>query len=36
MGMDPTRKHRKTPFDYWYVAAGVLACIALVLWALFG
>jgi len=36
MGLDPTRKHRRTPFDYWYVAVAILFGVALVLWALFG
>lgn len=36
MGFDPTRKHRKTRFDYWYVAASVVVCVSVVLWALFG
>jgi len=34
MGFDPTRKHRRTRFDYVYVVASVLVCIALVTWAL--
>lgn len=36
VGFDPTRKHRRSSFDYWYVAAGVLVCALLVVWALFG
>jgi hypothetical protein len=36
MGFDPTRRHRRTNFDYWYVAAGLAVALALVLWALFG
>jgi len=36
VGFDPTRKHRRSSFDYWYVAAGVLVCVLLVIWALFG
>jgi hypothetical protein len=36
MGFDPTRKHKRTPFDYVYVAAGVVVCVALVVWALVG
>jgi hypothetical protein len=36
VGFDPTRKHRRSNFDYFYVGAGVLVCVALVLWALFG
>jgi len=36
MGFDPNRQHRKTPFDYWFVAMAFVACIALVVWAFFG
>ena len=36
MGLDPTRKHRRTPFDYWYVGIGVLMFLALLIWAAFG
>ena len=36
MGFDPTRKHRRTPFDYFFVAASVIAAIALIVWVLFG
>lgn len=36
MGFDPTRKHKRTPFDYVYVAAGVVVCVLLVVWALAG
>jgi hypothetical protein len=36
VGFDPTRKHKRTSFDYFYVAAGVIVCVALVLWALLG
>jgi hypothetical protein len=36
MGFDPTRRHRRTRFDYFYVAAAGLVCVALVLWALLG
>ncbi|MCY3890403.1 MAG: hypothetical protein OXG34_03510 [bacterium] len=36
IGFDPTRKQRRTRFDYWYVAAGVLVCVGLILWALLG
>jgi hypothetical protein len=36
MGFDPSRRHQTTRFDYWYVAAGLLLAVALVLWALFG
>jgi hypothetical protein len=33
LGFDPTRKYKRTRFDYFYVAAGVMICIALILWA---
>jgi hypothetical protein len=36
MGFDPTRRYRRTRFDYVYVAAGLLVCVLLVIWALFG
>ncbi len=36
MGLDPTRQHRKTPFDYLFVGAAIIAAVALVIWALFG
>lgn len=36
MGFDPTRKHRKTRFDYVYVATSVVVCVAVVLWAILG
>ncbi len=35
MGFDPTRKHKRTRFDYFYVAASVIVCVALVTWAIF-
>jgi len=35
MGLDPTRQHKKTPFDYAFVVASVIATIALLLWAFF-
>ena len=28
VGFDPTRKHKRTNFDYFYVGAGVLVCVA--------
>lgn len=34
MGFDPRRQHQRTPFDYVFVAASVVAVIALVSWAL--
>jgi len=36
MGLNPFRTHRRSPWDYVYVAAGLVACVALVLWAAFG
>jgi hypothetical protein len=36
MGFDPNRIHRRSRFDYWYVAAGVVVVVLLLLWALFG
>ncbi len=33
MGFDPTRRQRRTRFDYWYVAIGLLVCVGLILWA---
>jgi hypothetical protein len=36
VGFDPTRRHRRTRFDYFYVAAGLGVCVALVVWAFFG
>jgi hypothetical protein len=36
VGFDPTRKHKRTNFDYFYVGAGVLVCLVLVVWAVFG
>jgi hypothetical protein len=34
VGFDPTRKYKKTRFDYAYVVASVLVFVALVVWAL--
>jgi hypothetical protein len=34
--MNPFRPHRRSAADYVMVAAAVVVCIALVLWALFG
>jgi len=34
MGFDPTRKQNRTPFDYWFVALGVVAVVAMLAWAL--
>lgn len=36
VGFDSTRKHRRSNFDYWFVASGLIVCVALVVWALFG
>jgi hypothetical protein len=36
MGLDPTRRHRRSPADYWFVAASLAVAGALVLWALLG
>jgi len=36
MGLNPFRQHRRSPADYLMVAAAVLACVLLVLWAMFG
>jgi hypothetical protein len=36
MGFDPTRRHRRSRLDYVYVAAGLLVCAVLVLWAFVG
>ncbi len=36
MGLNPYRQQRRSPADYLMVAAAVVACLVLVLWALFG
>jgi hypothetical protein len=36
MGLNPYRKMHRSPADYLMVAAAVLACVALVLWAFLG
>ncbi|MDP2293245.1 MAG: hypothetical protein Q8M22_18835 [Actinomycetota bacterium] len=36
MGMDPHRKRVARKSDYWFVAAAVVACVALLAWALLG
>jgi hypothetical protein len=36
VGFDPSRKHHRSNFDYFYVAGAVLVCVLLVLWAFFG
>jgi hypothetical protein len=36
MGLNPFRQQQRRPADVVMVAGAVLACIVLVLWALFG
>jgi hypothetical protein len=36
MGFNPHRKQVRRPTDYLFVAAAVIAALALVLWALLG
>jgi len=36
VGLNPFRQHRRSPADIVMVAAALLACVALVAWALFG
>gem|GEM_PF-969917 len=36
MGFNPHRPQKRTPADYVMVAAAMLACAALVAWAIFG
>ena len=36
VGFNPFRQQRRSPADYVMVAGAVLACVLLVLWALFG
>jgi hypothetical protein len=33
MGFDPTRKHRTSRFDYFFVASAFVVVIGLVAWA---
>jgi hypothetical protein len=35
MGFNPHRRQRRSPFDYVMVAAALLVCLGLVLWAVF-
>jgi len=35
MGMDPTRPHKNTNFDYFYVVVGTAVVLGLIIWALF-
>jgi hypothetical protein len=36
MGFNPHRQYRRTNADYLMVGAAVVACVLLLLWALFG
>jgi hypothetical protein len=36
MGLDPTRKHATTRWDYVYVASALVVCAAIVVWAFLG
>jgi hypothetical protein len=36
MGLNPYRQRRRSPADYLMVAAAVVACLLLVLWAVLG
>lgn len=36
MGFNPNRVYRRRPSDYVFVAAGLAAALALVLWAFLG
>lgn len=36
MGLNPFRPQRRTPADYVFVAAGLIVCALLVVWAFFG
>jgi hypothetical protein len=36
VGFDPRRQHKRTPFDYFFVAASFVAVFVLVAWALLG
>ncbi len=36
MGFNPHRTQRRSPWDYVFVASGLLVAAALVLWAVFG
>lgn len=36
VGMNPFRQHHRSAADYVMVAAAVVACVVLVLWAFFG
>jgi hypothetical protein len=34
VGFDPTRKHKRSAFDYWFASAGFVAIVALLAWVL--
>jgi hypothetical protein len=36
MGLNPFRAHRRSPLDYLFVAAAVVACALLLTWAVAG
>ncbi len=36
VGFNPHRQQRRTPFDYVMVAAALLVCLGLVIWAVLG
>lgn len=36
MGFNPNRTHRRSPWDYVFVAAAVVAAVLLLAWGLFG
>ncbi len=36
MGFDPNRPHKARPSDVWFVAAGLVVALLLVLWAFLG
>jgi len=36
VGLNPFRKHRNSSADYVLVAAALVVCLGLVVWALFG
>jgi hypothetical protein len=36
MGFDPTRPHRRSKADYFYVAAALAVAGVLVMWAIWG
>ncbi|CAB4322555.1 MAG: hypothetical protein F2520_01425 [Actinobacteria bacterium] len=36
VGFNPHRQHRRSPLDYVMVAAALITCVGLVIWAFFG